>query len=158
MADRILPVNLVANTCIFYVVARLYVLPNLRSWGFDRVMPPILLFHSTRHLGLMFLARGATYPGMPAAFAYPAAFGDLLAAMLASAALVAVVQRHAAARVLVWAFNVEGTVDLATATVLATVSGAPVYMGATYWIPAFWVPALFVTHWITFLVLLGSRD
>ena len=152
MADRILPVNLVANTVIFYVVARLYVLPNLRAWGFGRVMPPILLFHSTRHLGLMFLARGATYPGMPAAF------GDLLAAVLAAAALVAVVRRHAAARVLVWTFNVEGTVDLVTATVLATVSGAPVYMGATYWIPAFWVPALFVTHWITFLVLLGSRD
>ena len=157
MADRILPVNLVANTCIFYVAARLYVLPNLRSWGFGRVMPPILLFHSTRHLGLMFLARGAIYPGMPAEFAYPAALGDLLAAVLASAALVAVLRKHAAARILVWTFNVEGTVDLLTATVLATVSGAPIYMGGTYWIPALWVPALLVTHWITFLVLLRTR-
>src|SRR2546427_4565040 len=40
-------------------------------------MPPILLLHSFRHLGLMFLTRGATYPGMPAQFAYPAALGDL---------------------------------------------------------------------------------
>jgi hypothetical protein len=36
---------------------------------------------------------------------------------------------------------------------LATVFGAPPYMGVAYWIPAFWVPALLVTHYITFLVL-----
>ena len=155
--DRILTVNLVASTAIFYAAARLYVLPKLRSWSFDTVMPPILLLHSFRHLGLMFLMRGAVYPGMPARFAYPAALGDLIASLLAFAALIAVVRRHAAARPLVWAFNVEGTIDLLNATVLATVTGAPVYMGAAYWIPAFWVPALLVTHWITFLVLLRSR-
>jgi hypothetical protein len=157
MTDRILTVNIVASTCIFYVAARLYVLPKLRSWSFEVVMPPILLLHSFRHLGLMFLMPGAVHPGMPAKFAYPAAFGDLLAALLASAALVAVVRRHAAARPLAWAFNLEGTADLLNATVLATVTGAPIYMGAAYWIPAFWVPALLVTHWITFLVLLRAR-
>src|SRR6266568_5214705 len=43
--------------------------------------------YSFRHLGLMFLAPGATYSGIPAAFAYPAAFGDLLAAVLAISAV-----------------------------------------------------------------------
>jgi len=155
--DRILTVNLVASTLVFYTAARVYVLPKIGGWGFRSVMPPILLLHSFRHLGLMFLTRGATYPGMPAQFAYPAALGDLVAAVLAFTSLVAVVRDHRAGRILVWAFNLEGTLDLMTAIVLATVYGAPVYMGPAYWIPAFWVPALLVTHYITFLVLRGDR-
>jgi hypothetical protein len=152
--DRIiLPVNLAASTALFYVAARLYVLPNLRRWGFRAVMPPILLLHSFRHLGLMFLTRGATFPGMPPRFAYPAAFGDLLAAVLAVMALDAVVRERPAARTLVWIFNLEGTIDLLVATTTATLYEAPVSMGPAYWIPAFWVPALLVTHYVTFVVL-----
>jgi hypothetical protein len=151
--DPLLPINLIASTALFYIAARLYLLPNLQRWGFGRVMTPILLLHSFRHLGLMFLARGATYVGMPAAFAYPAAFGDLLAALLAVAALEAVAHDRSTARALVWMFNLEGSLDLVTATVLATANGAAVYMGPAYWIPAFWVPALLVTHYVTFVVL-----
>jgi hypothetical protein len=105
----------------------------------------------------MFLAPGATYPGIPAQFAYPAAFGDLLAAVLALAAIPAVALRAESAFPLVWLFNVEGTLDLIAATVLATVWGASAYMGPAYWIPAFWVPALLVTHYITFVLLLQHR-
>jgi hypothetical protein len=155
--DRILVVNLVASTVVFYAAARLYVLPKLSDWSFYSVMPPILLLHSLRHLGLMFLAPGVTHPGMPLQFAYPAALGDLLAALLAFAALVAVVRKHRAARALVWVFNVEGTLDLMAAIVLGTLFDAPRYMGAAYWITAFWVPALLVTHYITFLVLRRDR-
>ena len=103
---------------MFWVAARIYVLPNLARWGAAAVLLPILLLHSFRHLGLMFLAPGAIYAGMPAQFAYPAAFGDLLAAIS-----------------------------------LATLFGAPDFMGAAYWIPDFWVPALLVTHYLAFVVL-----
>src|SRR5207249_6474121 len=61
-----------------------------------------------RHLGLMFLAPGAVYVGLPPAFARPAALGDLIAALLALVALAAVRRRHKAGRLLVWIFNVEG--------------------------------------------------
>jgi hypothetical protein len=40
----------------------------------------------------MFLAPGAMYPGLASEFAYPAAFGDLLTAVLALVALWAVVK------------------------------------------------------------------
>jgi hypothetical protein len=105
----------------------------------------------------MFLARGAVYPGMPAQSAYPAAVGDLLAAVLAFAAIPAVVKNLGGGRFLVWVFNIEGTIDLIIAIALATVYGAPAYMGAAYWIPAFWVPALLVTHYIAFIVLMNER-
>jgi len=152
----ILTINLAFSTLIFWIAARLYLLPNLANLQPRTVLLPILLLHSFRHLGLMFLAAGATYPGIPSQFAYPAAFGDLLAALLALAAIPAVAGNWRSARLLVWVFNVEGTVDLIAAITLATIYDAPSYMGPAYWIPAFWVPALLVTHYITFVVLLRS--
>jgi hypothetical protein len=149
----ILTINLVFSTLVFWIAARIYVLPRLDELEPRTVLLPILLLHSFRHLGLMFLAPGATYRGIPAAFAYPAAFGDLAAAVLAIAAIPAVATNARNARFLVWLFNVEGTLDLLVAIVLATIYGASAYMGPAYWIPALWVPALLVTHYITFIVL-----
>jgi hypothetical protein len=152
----ILTINLAFSTLVFWIAARLYLLPSLASLQPRAVLLPILLLHSFRHLGLMFLAAGATYPGVPAQFAYPAAYGDLLAALLAVAAIPAVAGNWRSASLLVWIFNVEGTVDLIAAITLATIYDAQPYMGPAYWIPAFWVPALLVTHYITFLVLLRT--
>lgn len=91
---------------------------------------------------------------MPSQFAYPAAFGDLIAALLALAAIPLVARGLPGARLMVWLFNIEGTIDLFTAITLATVYGAPPFMGSAYWIPAFWVPTLLVTHYLTFVILL----
>ena len=153
---NILTVNLIFSTFIFGIAAKLYVLPRLDELQPRTVLLPVLLLHSLRHLGLMFLAPGAVYPGMPMQFAYPAALGDLLASLLALAAIPAVAMNWRTARLLVWLFNVEGTLDLFDAIVLATLYGADVFMGPAYWIPAFWVPALLVTHYITFVVLLRT--
>jgi hypothetical protein len=76
-----------------------------------------------------------------------------LAAVLAIGAIPAVARQARSARFFVWLFNVEGTLDLLAAIVLATVYGASAHMGPAYWIPAFWVPALLVTHYITFIFL-----
>ncbi|HEX5767490.1 MAG TPA: hypothetical protein VFX94_04565 [Burkholderiales bacterium] len=146
---NILTVNLVLSTFVFWVAARIYVVPNLARWSPQAVLVPILLLHSFRHLGLMFLSPGGIYPGMPPQFANPAAYGDLLAAALAMAAILAGTPSW-----LVWVFNVVGTVDLFTAITLATAYGASEFMGPAYWIPAFWVPALLVTHLLGFIVLL----
>jgi hypothetical protein len=153
---NILTVNVLFSTLVFWVAARVYVLPRLHTLRPRAVALPILLLHSTRHLGLMFLAQGATYPGLPSQFAYPAAFGDLLAAILAMVAIPALALNARSARLLVWIFNIEGTLDLLAAIVLATIYRAAPYMGPAYWIPALWVPALLVTHYILFLIL--QRD
>ena len=151
--DRILTLNLIATTIVFYVAARIYLLPNLGRLRPAAVLIPILLLHSLRHLGLMFLTRGATYPGLPWQFAYPAAFGDLISAALAFIGLFLVIADSVLARPLVWVFNIFGVLDLIVAITVATVFGAAPYMGPAYWIPAFWVPALLVTHYITFVIL-----
>ena len=150
----ILTVNLLFSTLVFWIAARLYLIPRLAELRPKAVLLPILLLHAFRHLGLMFLAPGATYAGIPPQFAYPAAFGDLLAAALALVALATMVANARGARLLVWIFNIVGSLDLVLAIVLATVFVAAPSMGPAYWIPAFWVPALLVTHYVAFIVLL----
>jgi hypothetical protein len=154
--DRVLPLNLIANTAIFYLAVRLYVWPLIPRFRPQQILLPILLLHSTRHLGMMFLTRGATYPGLPLEFAYPAAFGDLVTAILAFAAIPLVLRGSRLAKPMVWTFNIFGTVDLLVAITTATIYNAPVTMGPAYWIPAFWVPLLLVTHYVTFVLLKRS--
>ena len=138
---NILTVNLILSTVVFFVTAKIYLFPQLHRLEPRLVLLPILLLHSMRHLGLMFLAPGAIYAGMPSQFAVPAAFGDLLAAFLALSSVAALVMQARAARLLVWIFNIEGSLDLAVAIALATIFDAPPWMGPAYWIPVIWVPA-----------------
>jgi hypothetical protein len=151
--DRVIVLNLLANTAIFYIAARLYLLPLVPRVEPQQILVPILLFHSMRHLGMMFLTRGATHPGLPSQFSYKAAFGDLLTAILAFVAVPLVLSGSGLAKPAVWVFNVVGTVDLLVAITTATIYNAPPAMGPAYWIPAFWVPMLLVTHYVTFVLL-----
>src|SRR6266702_3079268 len=121
LLNRILTLNLIATTMVFYVAARIYLLPHLGRLRPRAVLIPILLLHSLRHLGLMFLTRGATYPGLPPQFAYPAAFGDLLTAIIALVTIPIVLRRSSLGKPAVWVFNVFGTVDLVVAITLATI-------------------------------------
>jgi len=116
---NILTINLLFSTLVFWTAAKIYLLPRLHELRPRSVLVPILLLHAFRHLGLMFLAPGGTYAGIAPQFAYPAAFGDLVAALLAVAAIPAVALNARGARLLVWVFNAEGAVDLIAAIVLA---------------------------------------
>jgi hypothetical protein len=153
---NILTVNLLFSTLVFVIAAKHYLIPKLPQLDPRSVVLPILLLHAMRHLGLMFLAPGAVLPDIPRQFTYPAAYGDLLAAVLALIAIPAVMRQSRFARPLVGLFNIEGTLDLMVAITLATIYQASPYMGPAYWIPAFWVPALLVTHYVVF-VILGKR-
>src|SRR5215510_9402864 len=107
--DRVLPLNLIANTVVFFVAARLYLLPLVSRLRPEQILVPILLLHSTRHLGMMFLTRGATYLGLPPEFAYPAAFGDLITAIIAFTSIPVVLRGSRLSKPMVWVFNVFGT-------------------------------------------------
>lgn len=59
---NILTLNLVFSTLVFWIAAQIYLLPRLGQLSTRTVLVPTLLLHSLRHLGMMFLAPGATYP------------------------------------------------------------------------------------------------
>ncbi len=158
LLDRILPFNLAMSTVIFYWAAKIYLMPKLKEIPATTIFVPILILHSLRHLGLMFMASGAVYVGMPTQFAYPAAIGDLIAALLALFALYAIRQDKPFKLSAMWLFNVVGTIDLGYAISMASLHNIGPYLGASYWIPSFWVPTLLVTHYIVFKKLLLSRS
>ena len=123
--DRVIVLNLIANTAIFYVAARLYLLPLIPRVSLQLILVPILLFHSMRHLGMMFVTRGATYSGLPSQFAKKAAFGDLLTAILAFVAIPLVLSGSGLAKPAVWIFNIVGTIDLIVAITTAGTGHQP---------------------------------
>ena len=108
--------------------------------------------HAFRHVGMVFLVPGVIAGPLPETFAGPAAYGDLLTAVLAFSALIALRNRWAFAKSLVWIFSIVGTIDLANA--LRQGDMWMVNFGAAWYIPTMFVPLLLVTHTMIFLRLL----
>jgi hypothetical protein len=136
----------------FALIARWYVAPRLAALALPAALTPLLLLHAFRHLGLVFLVPTVVGPALPAAFAVPAAYGDLLAALLALLAIAALRREWVLAIALVWIFNVVGLLDLVNAFYQGLRNN--VVLGAAYYIPTFAVPALVVTHVMMFTMLI----
>src|ERR1700746_3292121 len=103
-------INVEFGMAVWGVVARHYIWPALRERRSPEDLKPILLLHGFRFLGLAFIVPGVASPQLPAAFAQPAAYGDLTTAVLALLALVTLGTR--AGIVLAWVFNTFGMADL----------------------------------------------
>ncbi len=157
MSGLIQLLNFSLSLVAFSLIARWYVLPRLGAAPLRAALEPILLLHSFRHIGLMFLASGAVKTTLPTAFAQPAAWGDLATSILAFVSLLALRRGWAGALGLVWVFNVVGTLDLFNAVGRGVMHDAAAGMGATFWIPSVVVPALLVTHVLVFVLLVRER-
>lgn len=149
----LLLISVTLSTITWGIVTARYVWPALRTRSFADAVRPILLLHGFRFVGLGFLVPGVVSPDLPAEFARPAAYGDLLAAVLALLAFLALDRR--AARPLVWAFNLWGTFDLIYALYqgLIGVGVEPSQLGAMYFVPTIVVPLLLITHVAVFALL-----
>jgi len=118
---------------------------------------PLLILHSFRFIGLAFLVPGVVSPDLPPSFAHAAAYGDLIAAILALMSLMSL--PSAAGIAIAWIFNVWGTADLFNAFYQANHAGLmPGQLGATYFIPTFIVPLLLITHGLGFRILLQHQS
>ena len=135
------------------LVVAWYLWPELRRQPRAEALRPLLLLHSFRFIGLAFLVPGVVSPDLPAAFARPAAYGDLIAAILALLALAAL--RSRLGLPLVWVFNLWGSADLLYAFYQGNSVGlVPGQLGAAYFIVVVIVPLLFITHGLVFRLLL----
>lgn len=146
-------VNIICSLAIFFTAYQLLLRPLLSSLKPSTVLIPILLLHSLRHLGLMFLTTGVVSTDMPPQFAIPAAAGDFLSAVLAFLAVHLIHRNNKFAVPATWLFTAVGIADFAMAVVLSRVYSAANFMGGAYWIPAFWVPVLIVGHFVIINVL-----
>ncbi len=149
--QQIFGLQVLLSFLVYGLVARWYVTPRLAPLPLHAALQPLLVLHALRHLGMVFLVPTVVGPALPAAFAVPAAYGDLLAGLLALAALVALRARSTIALPLTWLFNVVGLLDLVNAFYQGLTRD--VQLGAAYFIPTFIVPALVITHVMMFRML-----
>jgi hypothetical protein len=126
--------------------------------GREEALLPLVIPHTFRFLGLSFLVPGVASPSLSQAFAVPAAYGDLVAAILAIVATWALAARAAWAVPVVWVFNLWGTVDLLHAIYQGQIGVGidPATLGATFFIPTVVVPPLLVLHGLIFWLLLRN--
>jgi hypothetical protein len=137
------------------IVAAQYLWPELRDKPRAQALRPLLVLHSFRFIGLAFLVPGVVSPELSATFAGPAAYGDLVAAILALVTLAGLQTRLGL--LLVWVFNLWGIADLLYAFYNGNSVGfAPGQLGAAYFIPTVVVPLLLITHGLVFRLLLQS--
>ena len=138
-------------------VSAQYILPELLSRSRVAALRPLLTLHTFRFIGLAFLVPGVVSPDLPAIFAHSAAYGDLVAAILALLALFLL--PGAAGVAVAWIANLWGAIDILNAFFQAKRSGLLAgQLGAAYFLPTLIVPLLLVTHGLAFRILLRQQD
>ncbi len=142
----------------FGLVTKLSIWPRLRTRERKAALVPLVVPHTFRFIGLSFLVPGVVSASLPSAFAIPAAYGDLVAAILAVVATMALSRNWSLAIFLVWLFNVWGAADL----LFAYYQGLRIdldagMLGAAFFIPTAIVPPLLITHGVIFRLLLRPR-
>jgi hypothetical protein len=139
------------------IVTARYIWPELRHKSRAEALRPVLILHSFRFLGLGMLVPGVVSPDLPSAFAQPAAYGDLIATILALLSLL--VLPRGPGFVIAWIFNIWGSVDLLNAFYQGNGAGLLAgQLGAAYWIPTLFVPLLLITHALAFRILLQPQS
>jgi hypothetical protein len=137
------------------IVAARYIWPALAGRSRTDALQRLLILHGFRFVGLVFLVPGVVSPDIPAAFATPAAYGDLITAILALIALWLLPSVPGLA--LTWVCNIVGSLDLIYAFVQGSrtsIGLTPGLQGAAYFIPTVVVPLLLITHGLMFRLLL----
>ena len=150
--QQIFGLQVLLSFVVYGLIAKWYVGPRLARFPVGQALQPLLALHAFRHLGMVFLVPTVVGGPLPPSFAIAAAYGDLVAGLLALAAIATLRARAAIAMPLTWVFNVWGLLDLVNAFYQGL--SHDVQLGAAYYIPTFIVPALVITHVMIFRLLL----
>ena len=157
-SNAIFGLSILMNFLALAIVTKVYLWPRLRVMPRTEALIALVIPHTFRFLGLSFVS--VVSPSLPSAFAVPAAYGDLVAAILAGVATLALAARASWAIPMVWVFNAWGTLDLLHAVYDGQIGVGidPGSLGAAFFIPAVVVPPLLVLHGLTFWLLLRSKQ
>lgn len=100
---------------------------------------------------------GVVSPDLPSTFAHSAAYGDIVAAILAVLTLITLPSGAGVSSALI--FSLWGSADLLNAFYQANRAGLlPGQLGAAYFIVTLVVPLLLITHGLTFRILLEQQN
>ncbi len=139
------------------LIAIFWFIPWSRENPFHKGLVLLTVPHVFRYIGLSFLIVGVTNSPLDPRFALPAAYGDLITAILAVIAVMALLAKFRYAVSIVWVFNIVGFIDFLIAVTQGLRYTHPAEMGATYFIPILAVPLLFVSHLLIFWMLIAKN-
>jgi hypothetical protein len=143
----------------YSLIAWWYVVPRLAGLPRELALVPLLWVHAFRVVGGTILAPGAVGPGVPMEFRTMIGYGDLITALLALLALIALRLRISSAVAFVWLLLIVGMLDTVNAIVQSMRFNVFTYaLGVNWVIVTVYVPALLVSSLLIFLQLLkGNR-
>jgi hypothetical protein len=143
----VLNIQSTLSLILFILIARWYVAPRLAGRSRSQAILPLLWIHAFRYAPLTLLAPGQADPNIPAGVVGVVAYGDLIAAVFALLAIVAVKLELRIATALVWLFSIISVADLVYSTARAVGSQMyTFYMGWSWYIVNFYVPMLIVSQ------------
>ena len=159
-SNALFGLSILMNFVALGIVTKVFLLPRLRVMPQPEALIALVIPNTFRFLGLSFLVPGVVSSSLSPAFAIPAAYGDLVAAILAGVATLALAARASWAIPMVWVFNVWGTLDLLHAIYEGQIGVGidPGSLGAAFFIPTVVVPPLLVLHGFIFWRLLRSKQ
>jgi hypothetical protein len=154
--DALFGLSVLMSLLAFGIVTKLYIWPQLTRSSRQSALVALIAPHAFRFVGLSFLFPGVVSPSLPSAFTTPAAYGDLVAAVLAMLAIWALHSGASFAIEIVWLFNIWGAADLLFAVYQGQIgvridAGA---LGAAFYIPTVVVPPLLILHGLIFWFLM----
>lgn len=144
------------NAVSAVVAAALLVWPVLHTLDSRTALLWLIAPHMfLRFIGLSFLVPGVVSPSLSREWALPAAYGDLLAGILAIVTTVALAVGRAWAMPAAWIFNIIGAADLLYAFYRGRrVQLDPGALGPAFYLVTTIVPLLLTTHLLIFLLLI----
>lgn len=147
------------SVVVFSMVVTWYVWPLLTKLSRSSALTLLLFVHVFRYVGMTLLVTGMVDPQLPIGFRASAAYGDLLEAALAFAAIFALRSQWRFAIPLVWVANSWGFLDLLNGVRGVLQLNVPRFDLATLWyVYTFYAPLVLVSHVMIFWVLIKSRS
>jgi hypothetical protein len=151
------PLSVVGSLLSYTLIMVWYIVPRLAKQPRLQALLPLVLLHTFRTVGLVFLFPQVTGGALPPGFATPAAYGDFLTTGLALLVVFVLRLRPGLALPFVWLFNLVGIADLLFAMYTGAVSGLPLFqLGVAWLLLTLYVPLLLVSHVVIFWLLLRA--
>ncbi|HET9104010.1 MAG TPA: hypothetical protein VFN55_11725 [Solirubrobacteraceae bacterium] len=151
--------QIVVGAGVFSLMTAWYVWPQLTNRPLASALAPLLWVQVFRYVGMTLLVTGMIDPHLSRHLLKDGAYGDLIAAALALAAIFALRFKWRYAIPLVWVANLWGSLDVLNVLRGVLTSHLPHYHLESIWyIYTFYAPLVVVSAITIFVVLAKSRS
>lgn len=140
----------------YFTIAKWYLLPRIEKLTIDDQIAILLVPHFFRFIGLAFLIHGVTTDVLDPRFSIPAAFGDVMSAVLALVTFYSIKLQFKNRLMIALVFNCVGFFDFINALTRGLLFVEPKSMGATYFLPMVVVPMMMMSHILIFRILIKN--